>query len=415
MKTLYLDLGMGAAGDMLTAALAELTGDVKKAEEKLNAIGLPGIRYESGTAEKCGVTGTHMKVTYLGEEEGEEEGHSHDGSGHDHDHGHEHGEHGHSHMGLAGVRHIVTEHVKLPEKVAEDIMNVYGIIAEAESAVHGVPVEEIHFHEVGQMDAVADICAVCFLMDMLSPDAVIASPLNTGSGTVKAAHGILPVPAPATALILKDIPSYSSGINGELLTPTGAALVKYFATSYGPRPVMNIASVGYGMGKKDFGQLNAVRAFIGESEKGPDEYIYELSFNVDDMTGEAIGYASQMLMDAGARDVYTIGIGMKKNRPGVLVRVLCAEKDREKMVRTIFRNTTTIGIRECMLGRYTLERRIETEDTPYGPVRTKVSEGYGSVRRKKEFDDISRIATERGISLYEADALTDDTDKSFER
>lgn len=319
-------------------------------------------------------------------------------------------------------------------------MAVYGLIAEAESHAHGVPVTEIHFHEVGTMDAIADIVAVSLLMKRLAPEKVVVSPVHVGSGQVHCAHGFLPVPAPATAYILKDAPIYGGTIRGELCTPTGAALLKHFATEFGNMPVMSTNAIGYGMGKKDFEVANCVRVMLGESltlekletlgrlgkeaaEKSMDgnacepkkkaeidvegtsagdEKVYELSCNVDDMTGEEVGFAMERLFEAGARDVYTIPIGMKKNRPGILIRALCVAKDKEKLVEAMFRHTTTIGIRECALDRYILSREIQTTNTPYGEIHRKTSSGYGAKREKIEFEDLARIARERGISLWEA-------------
>ena len=292
-------------------------------------------------------------------------------------------------------------------------MAVYRLIAEAESHVHGVPVTEIHFHEVGTMDAIADITAVCMLIDRLSPDEIVVSPVHVGSGQVKCAHGILPVPAPATAHILKDVPIYGGSIRGELCTPTGAALLKHFAARFDSMPVMKTQAIGYGMGKKNFEEVNCVRAMLGEAISTGDE-IYELSCNVDDMTGEEVGFAVERLFAAGALDVYTIPIGMKKSRPGVLIHIMCYKADRETMIRTAFKYTTTIGIRESGLSRYVLERHIETCETPYGAVRCKVSSGYGVERRKYEYDDLSRIAREKDISISKAAHLVDEEVSTYE-
>lgn len=269
MRTLYLDCGMGAAGDMLAAALLELIPDSDEFLEKVNGLGIPGVSVEREVSVKCGITGTHMKVWVNGTEEEssdhDHEEHHHEEHGSSHEYHHHHGEHGHSHNSMSAIRHIVEGHLSLPEKVKKDIMAVYELIAQAESQVHGVPVTEIHFHEVGTMDAIADITMVCLLMDRLSPERVVASPIHTGSGQIRCAHGILPVPAPATAYILKGVPIYGGSIKGELCTPTGAALLKYFATEFGTMPVMKTESIGYGMGKKDFEAANCLRAFWGET------------------------------------------------------------------------------------------------------------------------------------------------------
>lgn len=407
MKTLYLDCSMGAAGDMLAAALLELLPDPDAFVAELNALAIPDVKFSRETSVKCGITGTHLQVTVHGEEEGAHDhhhAHSHDHH-HDHAHAHHH-DHAHSHhhhASLHDIEHIVRGHLSLPATVADNVMAVYHLIADAESKAHGKPVSEIHFHEVGTMDAIADITAVCLLMHRLAPDEIIVSPVHVGSGQVHCAHGILPVPAPATATILQDVPIYGGSIQGELCTPTGAALLKHFANSFGDMPVMRTSAIGYGMGKKDFPAANCVRALLGERSAASDDVI-ELCCNIDDMTGEAIGYAFDKLFAAGALDVYTIPIGMKKSRPGHLLHVICREADKDALVRALFAHTTTIGIRENRFRRYTLDRRIETIETADGPVRRKCSTGYGVSREKFEHDDLARIADAQGLSLREAEA-----------
>lgn len=273
MKTLYIDCGMGAAGDMLTAALIELTENKEETLKELNGLKIPTIEYILEESTKCGIKGSHMSVKVDGVEEDEhmhehhdhEHHHEHCHEEHDHEHHHDHEhEHHHEHHGMHDIEHIVS-HIDVSDKIKSDILAVYNIIAEAESDAHGCPVSEIHFHEVGSMDAIADVTAVCFLMDKLNPEKVIASPVHVGSGTVKCAHGILPVPAPATAYILRNVPIYGGEIKGELCTPTGAALLKYFAAEFGNMPIMTTERIGYGMGKKDFERANCVRVMLGES------------------------------------------------------------------------------------------------------------------------------------------------------
>ena len=245
MKTLYLDCGMGAAGDMLAAALLELLPDPGAFVAELNALGFPGVHIRTEPAVKCGITGTHFAVTVHGQEEGHGQHHHHHHHEHEHKHAYEH-----HHSGLHEIEHIVRGHLVLPERVKRDVLAVYRQLAEAESHAHGVPVSDIHFHEVGTMDAIADITAVCLLMDRLAPGEVIASPVHTGSGQVRCAHGILPVPAPATAYLLRDVPIYGGTVQGELCTPTGAALLKHFVTRFGDMPVMRVSAIGYGCGKR---------------------------------------------------------------------------------------------------------------------------------------------------------------------
>ena len=448
MKTLYLECGMGAAGDMLTAALLELMPDPEAAVTELNSLGIPGVQFSKEAVSKCGIGGTHMTVKVHGEEESEEmfhhhhehhdhsheQEHDHESACHEHhdhlhehedhehthehthehedhehahehshEHTHEHGDAGHTHhhhSSLHDIEHIVCGHLNIPDQVKQDVMAVYGLIAEAESHAHGVPVTEIHFHEVGTMDAIADITAVCLLMNKIAPDQVIVSPVHVGSGHVHCAHGILPVPAPATAYILNGVPMYGGAVKGELCTPTGAALLKHFATRFGDMPVMRTEAIGYGMGKKDFEQANCIRAMLGETEDAGDS-VLQLECNVDDMTAEELGFAMETILEAGALEVYTVAAGMKKSRPGTILCVLCHEDAKETLVRVIFRNTTTIGVREHRCSRYTLKRSFETVQTPYGDVQKKLSSGYGVTREKYEYEDLARIAREQGLSLAE--------------
>ena len=253
MKTMYIDCSMGAAGDMLTAALLELLDEEARAAfiEEFNGLGLPGVVMEAEPSVKCGVEGTRVRMIINGVEED--------------DHLHDDHHHSHSHRGIAGVRHIVESHLDVSENVRKNILSVYDIIAEAESRAHGVPVTEIHFHEVGTMDAIADVTAVCLLIKRIKPQKIAASPVNTGGGTVKCAHGILPVPAPATANILEGIPTYSGDIKSELCTPTGAALLRHFVDEFGDMPEMSAESCGFGMGAKDFDRANCVRITLGDS------------------------------------------------------------------------------------------------------------------------------------------------------
>ena len=400
---------MGAAGDMLLASLAELTGDVKACEDKLNSLGIPDVTYEFEKSVKCGIEGTHAHVAVHGVEEDEhmhdhhheehhhehtheEHAHTHEHEHHDHDHHHEHEheEHHHHHTHMSDIENIING-LNVSDKVKSDALAVYGLIAEAESKAHGKPITDIHFHEVGTMDAVADIVGGCVLLEEIAPAKIIVSPLATGFGSVRCAHGILPVPAPATASIIEGNPTYSGNIEGELLTPTGAALLKHFADSFGTRPVMAIEKTGYGMGKKDFAKANMLRTFLGEADNESDKVV-EMKFNVDDMTGEEIGYATGVLMESGALDVFTTSVYMKKNRPGILFTVLVKLEDKEKFAKLIFEHTTTIGIRYSEMERFKLARREERVMTKYGEVSFKVSEGFGVSKVKPEYDDVKGIA-----------------------
>lgn len=386
---------MGAAGDMLMAALYELLEDKQAFLDMMRSLGLPGIEISAEPAVKCGITGTHMKVLVHGSEELDAlHDHLHEHA-HEHSHDHEH----HHHTGLHEIEHLLS-HLDLPQTVRDDALAVYHRIAEAESKVHGRPVDQIHFHEVGTLDALADVVGVCLLMHLLAPEKVYASSVHVGCGQVKCAHGILPVPAPATALLLAGVPIYGGAISGELCTPTGAALLTHFVTKFGELPAMRLLKSGYGMGTKDFPAANCVRAMLGEQD-APAEEILELSCNLDDCTGEVIGFAMERLLDAGALDVYWTSVGMKKNRPGILLTCMCRPLDREKMVELLFRHTTTLGVRESAFRRYTLSRESKTIQTPDGDIRVKASTGYGVAREKPEFEDLAKIARKTGKSLSE--------------
>ena len=385
MKRLYVDCGMGAAGDMLGAALLELMPDPNAAIEELNALGLPGVTYKRERVTKCGLAGTLLLVCIDGKPEEA------------YDHAEEN--HAHTHTGIHQIEHVV-EKLPLSDTCKANMFGVYRILAEAESKVHGLPVSEIHFHEVGTMDAIADIAAVCMLMEKLAPDEVLASPVCVGSGQVLCAHGILPVPAPATAEILKGIPMYTSEIQSELCTPTGAALLRYFVDRFCPMPVLSVSSIGYGMGKKDFERANCLRAMLGENGDAQDRIVV-LSCNLDDMSAEDIGYAMERLFSGGALEVYTVPIGMKKNRPGVLLRVICSPEGKAALVRLIFQHTTTIGIREETADRYILSRETERRKTCFGEFSVKKVSGYGVSREKYEYEDLARIAREQNLSIQE--------------
>lgn len=441
MRTLYFECNMGAAGDMLMSALLEICPDPDGFIERLNNIGIPDVKVVRRNVLKCGIQGTGVDVLIGGVEEdehmyelahkhsrdhdhnhsydhshehsherdhehehGNEHGHDHD---HEHGHGHEHG--GHSHTGMDEIRGVING-LGISDKIKADVLAVYNLIAEAESRAHGRSVEQIHFHEVGAMDAVADITGVCMLIDELKPDRIVTSKIHVGSGRVRCAHGLLPVPAPATAYILRGVPTYGGAVEGELCTPTGAALLKYFTDEFADLGAMSVSKIGYGMGKRSFYTeggveiLSAVRVMLGESEDKTDNIIM-LSCNIDDMTGERAGFAVERILAGGALDAYTAPIYMKKGRPGILLTVICDERTKDDMVRLIFKHTTTLGIRELRVGRYVLSRSEEIVKTEYGDVRVKKSSGYGVTKLKAEDDDLKRLAVENDL------AITDIEDK----
>jgi uncharacterized protein (TIGR00299 family) protein len=402
MKTLYLECNMGAAGDMLMAALSELLPNREEFIAKMNSLGLPGVRVSVEPSLKCGIRGSHISVTVDGKEEESvdvaPDGCVHHEHEHGHDGDHEH-EHVHHHAGLAEIEHTIGG-LAVSDKVKADVLAVYRLIAEAESHVHGEPVADIYFHEIGTMDAIADIVGVCLLVEELAPDQILCSPVNVGSGHVRCAHGILPVPAPAASYILRDVPIYSGSVRGELCTPTGAALLRHFTTRFGSMPVMRVSATGYGMGKKDFEAANCLRAHIGYTSEATEE-VAELSCNLDDMTPEAIGFAQEILFAAGALDVYTTPIGMKKSRPGVLLTCMCRREKTDEMAALIFRHTTTLGLRETICRRYTLRRKGSVIETPYGSIRIKTAYGDGFSKSKPEYEDVAKAAKENGVSLLE--------------
>lgn len=379
MRTLYIDCSMGCAGDMLTAALLELHPDKDDFLRRMNAA-LGGKAVLSASPDsKCGLRGTHVTVLINGDEEGEATRHHHE------------------HTSISEILSFV-DSVPLEVKVREDAKKVYSLIAEAESRVHGHPIENVHFHEVGSLDALADVLSVCALMHELAPERILASEVNVGSGTVRCAHGVLPVPAPATELILRGVPIYSRRIKSELCTPTGAALLKYFVSEFVAMPTMKIENAGCGTGKKNFECANVVRAFIGETADEVEEII-ELACNLDDMTPEELAFAMEELFSLGALDVYFTNIGMKKSRPGVKLTCMCREKQREQMLECIFKHTTTLGVREYACKRYELGRSEKAVRTLEGEVRVKISSGYGVVREKAEYEDLAAIARKSGKTI----------------
>ncbi len=387
MKILYIEGSMGVAGDMLMGALYELLNDEdrKKFTDKMDSLGIEGLHVEAVPSVKCGINGTHMNVTIDGHEELES---------HHSEHHHHHG------ASMHDIRHVI-DAAGISENVKKNAVEVYECIAQAESRVHGKSADEIHFHEVGSKDAMADVIGCCMLIDIIGADRIVVSPVTTGFGNVRCAHGILPVPAPATALILNDVPLRAGSIEGELCTPTGAALVKHFADEFGNMPQMTVSRIGYGMGTKDFAAANCVRVLVGIQATRTAKTIVQLCCNIDDMTAEELGYAAELLMDEGALDVYTTAIGMKKSRPGTLLTVMCREEDMERIAGLIFRNTTTLGMRVYHCERMILERSEKTLHTEFGDVRCKEASGYGVVRSKLEYDDVRRLAKSSGRSIRE--------------
>lgn len=417
MKTLYIECSMGAAGDMLMAALYELLDDKQAFLDTMNRLGLPGVQVEAQAAATCGIAGTHMAVTVHGQEETEgsvpaEAPHPHihsHGEAHDHDHGHDHDhdhDHDHPHDHGAGHHHHhatpghigeLLDGLPLPEEARRRARRVYDAIAQAEAKAHGCPVGDVHFHEVGALDAVADVAGVCYALYLLAPERIVVSPIHVGSGTVRCAHGVMPVPAPATANLLSGVPVYGGTVQGELCTPTGAALLTSFADAYGPMPVMVTKAVGVGIGTKQFEQANCVRAFLGETAEEANGEILELVCNIDDMTPEALSFAAARLLEAGALDVYTTPGTMKKGRPGHVLTVLCAPEQESALARRVLAETTTNGLRVRRCGKYFLAPGAGMVQTQWGPVKLKLARGYGITHVKPEFEDAAELARKHGV------------------
>jgi len=389
---------MGAAGDMLMGALYELYPEKERFLADMNVL-IPGVKLEAEGVTRQGIAGTHMRVDIHGQEEGHERRRMHD----------HHQDHHHEHRSLADI-HAMIDAFPLPEAVREKARRVYGLIAQAEAEAHGVEAGEVHFHEVGALDAVIDVTGVCYLLYLLAPDAVCASPVTMGSGTVRTAHGLLPVPAPATAKLLTGVPVTAGAEEAELCTPTGAALLRTFAGSWGAMPDGVIQGCGHGCGTKDFPRANCLRAFLVDDlsrAEEPNDEVTELKANIDDMTGEALGLALERLLEAGALDVSYAPAAMKKNRPGVLLTCLCRPGDADRLASEVLRHTSTFGVRRMDCRRYALAASMDAVETPWGTVPRKTGTGYGITKSKPEYGVLAEIAAERKVPLAAVRAVYD--------
>ena len=420
MRILYIECKMGAAGDMLMGALYDLLPPADQLHflEIINNLKLPGICVRAEDKKVCGISGKKMRVLVHGGEEEHHHGadheyHHHHGGEEEHHHGVEHGHHhGVEHEHYHGEAHHMhnsygeilgkIRDLPLKDSVKQDMEAVYRLIGEAESKVHKSDLFHIHFHEVGTLDALADVAGCCILMDMLNVDKVIVSPVCVGNGHVRCAHGILPVPAPATAEILKGMPMYFSSFDGELLTPTGAALLKHFADAFGECPQFIIEKTGYGLGSREYETANCVRMLLGQSSDTEyEDEVLEICCNLDDMTPEAMGALYEPLFELGALDVYTIPLGMKKCRSGWMFCVLCRLQDAETLQLFLLKHTTTQGIRFQKWNRKKLKTEFETVNTRYGDIRLKISSGYGIRKMKPEYEDVVRAAKSTGAAYHE--------------
>lgn len=397
MKTLYLECDSGASGDMLCAALADLFTDKRELERDIASIGLPRTQVTFNDTVTSGIRALRCRVVC----DGREEEPSFDGNGRDSDTHPDSRRSSHG-MSLCDIENIISS-LNINDKVKTDAVNVYKLIADAESRVHGIDVGEIHFHELGMLDAVADVVVCSYLFDRLGAEWISVSDINVGSGTVESAHGVIPVPAPATAYILGATPYYKCDVKAELCTPTGAALLKYFGNEFTEFPHMNTVAVGVGAGSRELFRPNVLRAFL--SEENVYDAVCELQCNIDDMTGEELSYACEKILACGAPDVFLTPVYMKKGRGAYMLTVLCALQDKEKFERLIFQNTSTIGIREHRCARSLMDRREETVSAPFGEVDVKISSGYGAVKFKAEYESVKKIADEHNISFTDAENL----------
>jgi uncharacterized protein (TIGR00299 family) protein len=381
MKQAYLDCSSGISGDMFLATLIDAGAPVDQLFAELKKIPLGFYEFKRTRTVRGGLVGTRVEIRVPGEQ---------------------------PHRKLADIQNLL-ENASLPEKVAARALRVFNRLAEVEGRLHNMLPGEVHFHEVGAVDAILDIVGTCVGLELLEISDFVCSPLNVGSGRVDAAHGTLPVPAPATAELLKDIPVYASKVEGEMVTPTGAALVSTLASAFGPLPPMKVARIGYGAGEKDFaGHPNIARIFVGElleAIKGRpglpgDEVVSVIEANVDDMSPQLYGYFMEQALAAGALDVTCSSTQMKKNRPGLTISILCEPDKSDALSQLLFEQTTTIGVRIYEARRKVLDRELVTVETPYGPVNVKVARREGKVVNvAPEYDDCQRLATEKSVPL----------------
>jgi uncharacterized protein (TIGR00299 family) protein len=416
MRIAYLDCFSGISGDMFVGALLDVGVPAQVFERAVAALDI-GATLEISRVNRSGISGTKFDVLVNGEKElprevfWEEQQHKHDhhhankhepvGQAHDDKHHHRNSEHGRS---LSEIKGIISS-ASISNAVKQTATAIFEALGAAEAKVHNTNIETIHFHEVGAVDAMVDITCAAVGAEALAADEWVCSPLNVGGGTVKCAHGTFPVPAPATVELLQGVPVYSTGLNFELVTPTGAAIVKTLATRFCSFPDMRIEKAGYGAGTRDIsGQANVLRLTLGEKQvaqkKTSEEMIAVLEANLDDLNPQVFGYVLDHLLEQGALDVFGVPVQMKKNRPGMLLTVLCRPEDASRLSQIIFAETTTLGIRRREEYRDILPRKWVTVDTRWGSVRMKVAGRNGSISNyAPEYEDCRRIATEHRVPL----------------
>lgn len=374
MKLAYLDCNSGLAGDMMLGALVDAGVDLPAIQAGIDSLGIT-VQLVREEVKRCGFRATKIHVQHEPE---------------------------HAHRHLHHITDMIDAAAAITAPQKELAKRIFTRLGEAEAKVHGTTIRKVHFHEVGAIDSIADIVGSAIGLDLLGVDRIVSSPIVTGSGYVTIAHGRVSVPAPATAELLVDVPLGISPVASELTTPTGAAIVSTIADEYGPLPAMKIQAIGYGAGTKDFKeQPNLVRLLVGETlENQHSDQIWVLETNLDDISGEMIGHCATLLAEAGALDVYTAAIQMKKNRPGVLLSVLAPVDLVAKLEKIIFRETATLGIRRWPVSRHKLERRPHTVDTEWGPVLGKLAIlPDGSASFSPEYEACRIVATQRGIPL----------------
>jgi len=370
MKICYLDAFSGISGDMTVGALIDAGAPADAVLDALRSLDT-GARFRTEKTMRGAIASTKFLVDLAGSQS--------------------------KHRHLSDIR-VLVQRSAIPDRAKQNTCAVFQRLGEAEAQVHGVPLERVHFHEVGAADSIADIAGACVALDLLGVEQLHVSAVNTGSGVVKTDHGMLPVPAPATAVLLQGKPVYARGPEMELTTPTGAALAVTLASSFGPMPPMTIASIGYGAGDRDFKEhANVLRAILGESSRAPEAALVSvIEANIDDSSPQVLGYALERLMDAGALDASLSPLQMKKNRPGSLLRVIARPEDQERLAQIVFSETSTLGLRIHAAERRVVEREIVEVETPFGTVRVKVGTA-GSFA--PEYEDCRAIAQRTGTPL----------------
>ena len=393
MTILYFDCFSGAAGDMILGALIDAGLPLPDLKRALGSLGVAGWDVSADRLVKAGITATKFRV------------HAHQHA-HTHTHADQH-QHAHHHHTLPEIRAAI-DRSALSDQGKARARSLFDRLAEAEAAVHNMPVERVHLHEVGELDSIIDIAGCVFALEWFAADRIVVSPINVGSGTIATAHGLYPVPAPATLRLLGDAPIYGGDIRTELLTPTGALVLTDYASSFGPMPPMRVKRVGYGAGDRDFvGAPNVLRVVVGESTAAASAMrVVVIECEIDDMNPQIFGVLMDRLHAAGALDVVYAPVQMKKNRPGTLVTIVARPEQRDALAEVMFRESTTIGVRYTEMERECLDRETQALETPVGPIRFKIARRHGRVlNAQPEFDDVAKAAAERGLPVKEVQQI----------